>query len=448
MSMSPRHLVLLSIPMLLAACGGWEAPTHREPSSDGGTQEQVPDASVPGPDGGCVPESDQSFCSRLGKACGTVTAADNCGASRTVSPCGTCPASQTCSEATNQCVGAVGACDVYAQDCPTGQACYVGAASAVCMTAGTKAVGASCTAVNDCVQGAVCIDAGAGGQCFQACDPSSSTTACGAQTCESVGGDLGICMAQDATCDLEAQNCASGQSCYLTNTGSSCMPTGSKAVGAVCTRVNDCVEGASCVNDGSANHCYVTCDPANASACGSQACQEITAGVGVCNGLGGIGSTVAECNGTGSVSLGEPNRPTQSWNVTTVWVSGASGKQTLFGYTRPEIAHRTLPLTGTSGEYQVRVEFTGLTSQPNTQYYAIAALSQWDPTNQRWSTVAFSDTAILTVSATQFDSVAYGDGSYCAGMIVGRLEGLVSGTGAGTLYFTFSAPLLTPSFPL
>ncbi len=449
MSMSPRYLVLLSIPMLLSAsCGGWKDPSDREPDTDGGVQEHSPDASVPGPDEGCVPESDQDFCSRLEKACGTITAADNCGASRTVSACGTCPASQTCSEATNQCVDEPGACDVHAQDCTTGQACYVTATSSACMTTGTRAVGSSCSAVNDCVKGALCINAGAGGQCFQACDPSSSTPACGAQTCERIGDDLGICMAEDATCELEAQDCASGQSCYLTNTGSSCMPTGSQPVGAACTRVNDCVEGASCVNDGSAKHCYLTCNPANASACGAQACQEITAGVGVCNGQSGIGSTIAECNGTGSVSLVEPNRPTQSWDVTTVWLSGASGTQYLFGYTRPEIAHRTLPLTGTSGEHQVRVEFTGLTLQPNAQYAVTAALSQWDPTNQRWSTVAFSDTALLTVGSISYDPVAFSDGSYCAGIIVGRLQGLVSGTGVQTLDFTFSAPLLTSSFPL
>jgi hypothetical protein len=41
------------------------------------------------PDGGCQSESDQSFCTRLGKNCDSLTAFDNCGDSRTVS-CGTC----------------------------------------------------------------------------------------------------------------------------------------------------------------------------------------------------------------------------------------------------------------------------------------------------------------------------------------------------------------------
>jgi regulation of enolase protein 1 (concanavalin A-like superfamily) len=44
----------------------------------------------------CTPESSSSFCSRLGKNCGSVTGTDNCGQSRTVSSCGTCTSPQTC----------------------------------------------------------------------------------------------------------------------------------------------------------------------------------------------------------------------------------------------------------------------------------------------------------------------------------------------------------------
>jgi hypothetical protein len=45
---------------------------------------------------GCGAETDATFCSRLGKNCGTVTGTDNCGATRTVSSCGTCTAPNTC----------------------------------------------------------------------------------------------------------------------------------------------------------------------------------------------------------------------------------------------------------------------------------------------------------------------------------------------------------------
>jgi hypothetical protein len=46
--------------------------------------------------GPCTPESDATFCARLGRNCGAVTDADNCGALRTVASCGACPAPLTC----------------------------------------------------------------------------------------------------------------------------------------------------------------------------------------------------------------------------------------------------------------------------------------------------------------------------------------------------------------
>ncbi|MBL8955355.1 MAG: hypothetical protein JNK82_31565, partial [Myxococcaceae bacterium] len=44
---------------------------------------------------GCTPENDGAFCLRVGKNCGSVTAADNCGAMRTAS-CGMCSGGATC----------------------------------------------------------------------------------------------------------------------------------------------------------------------------------------------------------------------------------------------------------------------------------------------------------------------------------------------------------------
>jgi len=45
--------------------------------------------------GTCTPESNATFCARLGKNCGTVSGTDNCGAARSAS-CGTCTSPQTC----------------------------------------------------------------------------------------------------------------------------------------------------------------------------------------------------------------------------------------------------------------------------------------------------------------------------------------------------------------
>jgi Polysaccharide deacetylase len=60
------------------------------------TRFQISELQEFGNAGTCTPESNTAFCSRLGKNCGTVTAADNCGVSRTVTSCGTCTAPQTC----------------------------------------------------------------------------------------------------------------------------------------------------------------------------------------------------------------------------------------------------------------------------------------------------------------------------------------------------------------
>jgi uncharacterized protein YjbI with pentapeptide repeats len=57
---------------------------------------------APPPPPACVAESDATFCTRLAKSCGSVTAADNCGTSRTVASCGTCAAGDTCTA--NACV--------------------------------------------------------------------------------------------------------------------------------------------------------------------------------------------------------------------------------------------------------------------------------------------------------------------------------------------------------
>ena len=46
--------------------------------------------------GSCTPESNGSFCARLGLNCGTVSATDNCGNVRSVSSCGSCTAGLTC----------------------------------------------------------------------------------------------------------------------------------------------------------------------------------------------------------------------------------------------------------------------------------------------------------------------------------------------------------------
>ena len=67
-----------------ASCGG--SCTTPQTCGGGGTANVC----------GCTPETNATFCSRLGKNCGTVSGADNCGAARTVSSCGTCTNPKSC----------------------------------------------------------------------------------------------------------------------------------------------------------------------------------------------------------------------------------------------------------------------------------------------------------------------------------------------------------------
>ena len=46
--------------------------------------------------GPCTPESNATFCARLGRNCGAVTDADNCGTVRTVASCGACAGAEIC----------------------------------------------------------------------------------------------------------------------------------------------------------------------------------------------------------------------------------------------------------------------------------------------------------------------------------------------------------------
>jgi len=57
-----------------------------------------------GDDTPCVPETDDAFCLRLGKTCGSVTANDNCGTSRTIYSCGDCSSiNMKCDTAKGRC---------------------------------------------------------------------------------------------------------------------------------------------------------------------------------------------------------------------------------------------------------------------------------------------------------------------------------------------------------
>src|SRR5260221_233396 len=73
------------LPLAVLIWGGCQG----QPSTGGHTLRQLVEP-------GCIPESDDAFCQRLGKGCGTVGDLDNCGQPRTVESCGACVAGQSC----------------------------------------------------------------------------------------------------------------------------------------------------------------------------------------------------------------------------------------------------------------------------------------------------------------------------------------------------------------
>jgi len=122
--------------------------------------------------GTCTPETDPAFCSRLGKNCGSVTAADNCGTNRTVSSCGTCTSPATC--------GGGGTANVCGSGCTAetntafcsrlGKNCGSVTANDNCGTSRTVSSCGTCTSPATCGGGGtanVC-GGGGGGTCWTA----------------------------------------------------------------------------------------------------------------------------------------------------------------------------------------------------------------------------------------------------------------------------------------
>jgi hypothetical protein len=95
----------------------------------------------------CFTESDSTFCSRLGKNCGSVTANDNCGITRTVSSCGTCTFG-TCQN--NVCTCIPTTCSNLNRDC--------GIVSDGCggtLNCGTCSTGYTCQVNGTCINNSV-----------------------------------------------------------------------------------------------------------------------------------------------------------------------------------------------------------------------------------------------------------------------------------------------------
>lgn len=183
---------------------------------------------------------------------------------------------------------AVDQCDLFAQDCSDGQACFLTADGAQCYDPGMSSCGEPCEFLNDCQPGQIC--AGAPSRCLAMCEPGSACP--GAAQCAALSdrADVGVCVPTEPgqPCDLQAQDCEGGEACYLINGSPECAPPTADAVGAGerCAVANGCQPGLICVGVDIDNlSCRRPCAASEAAGCGDgEVCQPLAEGGddGVC----------------------------------------------------------------------------------------------------------------------------------------------------------------------
>jgi hypothetical protein len=88
-------------------------------------------------------------------------------------------------------VDAPGSCNLLAQDCPAGRACYPGGAGGQCRPVGSVGELGPCAAHEDCDRGLVCAPSPAGTTCHRLCN--TAMPACGGRApCRALAGNPGV----------------------------------------------------------------------------------------------------------------------------------------------------------------------------------------------------------------------------------------------------------------
>lgn len=162
----------------------------------GSAAEGEPCPTVADPDG-CQPGA---VCVDSGDDAGTGVCARLCN----VDP--DCPSEETCdtvltlegtAETPGLCTTLAG-CDLFAQDCAAGMACYLGRARPGCYPEGRVALGGGCEASSDCVKGAACAQDAEGRRTCRPLCGTSGTPACASGTCEAAQAPapagVGVCL--------------------------------------------------------------------------------------------------------------------------------------------------------------------------------------------------------------------------------------------------------------
>ncbi|HVE83789.1 MAG TPA: hypothetical protein VND93_13105 [Myxococcales bacterium] len=277
---------------------------------------------------GCTSESTAAFCSRLGKACGLVTAADTCGVPRTVS-CGTC-STGVCFQ--NQCCG-----DSDAAFCARNlKNCGAFSGTDACGQPRTAGCGTcpspeSCTANNTCTcstesDAAFCTRYGkqcgtytntdlcgsartaSCGTCSTPPNTTCSSNACvctpeaDAELCAALRVQCGTATGQDRCGRIRTVACppcpspqtcggggTSGQCGCIALGAGSCLVTGAACCAGTCNSTGKCCRalGDACTGGISGECCQGVCD-ATAGTCCKTINQSCTADFQCCSGVCGI----------------------------------------------------------------------------------------------------------------------------------------------------------------
>ncbi|MGC4116003.1 MAG: hypothetical protein QM765_15740 [Myxococcales bacterium] len=148
-----------------------------------------------------------------------------------------------------------------------------GQESFACGEPGTLGSYANCVSglAGQCETGSTCVvlPVDAGTVCHQYCN---STTICPEtapqpQMCMTPGtGPVGYCLQVEA-CSLYTQDCANAaKACYPVSSGTGgCVDKGTKALGATCSRHEECLPGLICPPDSTSMVCRTVCDPSAAT---------------------------------------------------------------------------------------------------------------------------------------------------------------------------------------
>lgn len=166
-------------------------------------------------------------------------------------------------------------CDVTAQDCGRGMACYMLEGKPMCTWSGSLMKDEKCEHLNACAPGLTCFR----GRCQPYCDdsPSAAPDVSCKEQCGQGGYPLPgaeesharVCLAQN--CLLPGVTCGEGEACYRFNELYLCAEVGASPAGGACQYPNDCVEHTSCMGIDGVFSCRQLCDGPGMPAC-TEAC--------------------------------------------------------------------------------------------------------------------------------------------------------------------------------